>query len=304
MVSCPICRGPFAHFEMIRSEFANSQMDSHVPVRRRSSPESSQSFTNTGPQVRALCVAGSSNSNANSNSNSNSISIPPTDSVQSPQLFTKKKLEKLLKTLSTAKITSVKAKLLQPGHQCVLCFRPFEVSQLVTRLPVCRHQFHRECLHRHVLQSLKNSNSDNSPDRNPDTSPDGNSDTEEPPAEVNEPSKGLKMPFCPIDRQPIFAESPQSSQSPLVHSQNVHFIDQKNANSALQIKSKKYHPFTVSKSESNELSVAGHNFIAGVETNWPNMPGPAGQSPFSCIALSEQLSRPAALNARSRTFLI
>lgn len=37
-------------------------------------------------------------------------------------------------------------KLLEPGKQCRLCLRSYEIGQYVRKLPVCKHLFHRECI--------------------------------------------------------------------------------------------------------------------------------------------------------------
>ena len=134
-----------------------------------------------------------------------------------PFSLTRHVLTKLLGTLPLAKLVSERSKLLAPGQQCLLCFHAYALGELVFRLPRCRHQFHRACLERRVLEcGQARKRASNGPTEGEDSH-----DEEEEDADANSP-----VPLCPIDHSPIFelasASATSSSSSTHPASPNHH----------------------------------------------------------------------------------
>ena len=126
-----------------------------------------------------------------------------------PVPLTKRVLTKLLGTLPLAKLVSDRSKLLAPGQQCLLCFHAYALGELVFRLPRCRHQFHRACLERRVLecgQARKRAS------MGPMEGKDNHDEEEEEDADCNSNSP---IPLCPIDHSPIFDFASASATSSL-----------------------------------------------------------------------------------------
>jgi hypothetical protein len=60
--------------------------------------------------------------------------------------------EKVIKSWPSERIKESN-KLLNPGFQCRICLRNYEVGQLVRKLPTCKHKFHADCIDNWLLHS-------------------------------------------------------------------------------------------------------------------------------------------------------
>lgn len=60
--------------------------------------------------------------------------------------------EKVIKSWPNERIRE-NHKLLNPGYQCRVCLRNYEVGQVVRRLPHCKHKFHADCIDNWLLHS-------------------------------------------------------------------------------------------------------------------------------------------------------
>lgn len=240
MVSCPICRGKFAPFERIRAEFRNSQADSLLPVHP---PTSVQTSTPSHSHIHMRKGVFKSQSNSASNRQTLRVDSTSLRPVQSPspstqtnpastiapvQIFTKAKLKKLMHSLRTLKITSARAKLLEPGRQCVLCFHAYQLGDTIVRLTTCCHQFHRECLEQYVHS---------------ERAPNG--------GKVENLTEAI--PVCPIDGRPLFPTP--SEQQP---EQDVNSALHRNATDRTQQLSIGRREHNANKNMSVALSLSGH----------------------------------------------
>lgn len=233
MVRCPMCRGNFSTFVRLKLEYANTAMDSSSAVagRRAAAIAAAEGAAAGGAQVmptshmhptlRQLLERQRDNRFTGSlvvqqlHQSPPSIPIPTSSTVQLqppsadqstsstssalPVPLTKRVLTKLLGTLPLAKLVSGRSKLLAPGQQCLLCFHAYALGELVYRLPRCRHQFHRVCLERRVLESRNSSN------KAPKSLGDGDErNDEEDAADGGQADADPRVPLCPIDRSPIF----------------------------------------------------------------------------------------------------
>jgi E3 ubiquitin-protein ligase ZSWIM2 len=78
----------------------------------------------------------SSGNNSNSNGTSSYSQIP----------------EKVIKSWPSERIRE-NSLLLNPGYQCRICLRPYQTSQILRKLPNCKHKFHLECIDNWLLHS-------------------------------------------------------------------------------------------------------------------------------------------------------
>ena len=60
--------------------------------------------------------------------------------------------EKVIKSWAQERVRE-NSQLLNPGNQCRVCLRAYQVNQLVRKLPGCKHKFHVECIDNWLLHS-------------------------------------------------------------------------------------------------------------------------------------------------------
>lgn len=60
--------------------------------------------------------------------------------------------EKVIKSWKSEKVRE-NSQLLNPGMQCRICLRSYQVNQTVRKLPSCKHKFHVECIDNWLLHS-------------------------------------------------------------------------------------------------------------------------------------------------------
>lgn len=60
--------------------------------------------------------------------------------------------EKVIKSWPSEKIRENNL-LLNPGHQCRICLRAFQVNQTIRKIPCCKHKFHLDCIDNWLLHS-------------------------------------------------------------------------------------------------------------------------------------------------------
>jgi hypothetical protein len=60
--------------------------------------------------------------------------------------------EKIIKSWPSERIRE-NSILLNPGYQCRICLRPYQASQIVRKLPNCKHKFHIDCIDNWLLHS-------------------------------------------------------------------------------------------------------------------------------------------------------
>jgi hypothetical protein len=60
--------------------------------------------------------------------------------------------EKVIKSWPSEKIRE-NSLLLNPGHQCRICLRAYQVNQMTRKIPVCKHRFHLDCIDNWLLHS-------------------------------------------------------------------------------------------------------------------------------------------------------
>lgn len=60
--------------------------------------------------------------------------------------------EKVIKSWKFEKVRQ-NSPLLNPGVQCRICLRPYQLNQMVRKLPGCKHKFHLDCIDNWLLHS-------------------------------------------------------------------------------------------------------------------------------------------------------
>jgi E3 ubiquitin-protein ligase ZSWIM2 len=60
--------------------------------------------------------------------------------------------EKVIKAWPCERVKE-NSKLLDPGIQCRICLRAYQPSQIVRKLPSCKHKFHADCIDNWLLHS-------------------------------------------------------------------------------------------------------------------------------------------------------
>ena len=60
--------------------------------------------------------------------------------------------EKVIKSWQSEKVRQ-NSPLLNPGVQCRICLRPYQLNQMVRKLPDCKHKFHLDCIDNWLLHS-------------------------------------------------------------------------------------------------------------------------------------------------------
>ena len=86
----------------------------------------------------------------NNSNNNNNASVGDT-ATKEHQHFSQIP-EKIIKGWPSERVRE-NSLLLNPGCQCRICLRPYQVSQIVRKLPNCKHKFHVECIDNWLLHS-------------------------------------------------------------------------------------------------------------------------------------------------------
>ena len=60
--------------------------------------------------------------------------------------------EKIIKSWPSERVRE-NSTLLQPGYQCRICLRAYQLNQIVRKLPGCKHKFHAECVDNWLIHS-------------------------------------------------------------------------------------------------------------------------------------------------------